>query len=325
VERWEVISELIKNKLHNNLGAEIGVWKGQTTEYLLKRFKGLKIHCIDPYKIYPHYAIYHSLGEYSTQTGMNRLYGKVRSRLKKFGNRCIWSRKESIVAVKQVKENSLDFVFIDANYGYEYVKEDIRAWLPKVRIGGVIIGQNIDSNKDSPLSVQRAVEHYFGKDYRVMSRRWYHIKKEDSMQLRKRKTDVKVVKNKTAYKKPPKAKVIEMPEMIGDFFRSLDKKIRTFYYVKSEDSLAKEKSRYDVIYAEGLLENIKHCNKAMWDMIRITQYKGYVACVVEVGTDKVDDFHNRVYFQDRFLPKFGFGIMLCEQIGNKIYFIGQTG
>jgi len=63
----------------------------------------------------------------------------------------------------------------------------------------------------------------------------------------------------------------------------------------------------------------------MWDLIRLTKYKGYVATVVEIGVEKKSYFMNRDYFKNRFLPKFGFSIKMCEQVGNKIYFVGQTG
>ena len=36
----------------------------------------------------------------------------------------------------------LDLVFIDAAHTYEAVAEDIRAWLPKVRLGGVLCGDD---------------------------------------------------------------------------------------------------------------------------------------------------------------------------------------
>ena len=39
--------------------------------------------------------------------------------------------------------NELDFVYIDGNHRYEYVKRDIELYYPKIRIGGVIGGHDI--------------------------------------------------------------------------------------------------------------------------------------------------------------------------------------
>lgn len=40
------------------------------------------------------------------------------------------------------KDNTLDFVFIDADHSYEGVRRDVDAWLPKVKVGGVIAGHD---------------------------------------------------------------------------------------------------------------------------------------------------------------------------------------
>jgi len=42
-------------------------------------------------------------------------------------------------------DKSLDLVFIDGNHGYSFVKQDILAWLPKIKPGGVICGHNCDA------------------------------------------------------------------------------------------------------------------------------------------------------------------------------------
>lgn len=38
--------------------------------------------------------------------------------------------------------DSLDFVFVDAEHGYESVVADSRAWLPKLRTGGYLFGHD---------------------------------------------------------------------------------------------------------------------------------------------------------------------------------------
>lgn len=174
LERYEVIESIIKNNLKKNTGAEIGVWKGETTDYLLTKFPQLHLYCVDPYIAYDHYKKYHHCGKYEDQKKFDQLYEKTREIIyKKHGERGEFLRYPSVVASECIEDKSLDFVFIDANHGYKFVCQDIEAWLPKVRNGGYYIGHDIHSNKDSHESVKRAVELFFGKEYKIKDECWY--------------------------------------------------------------------------------------------------------------------------------------------------------
>ena len=54
-------------------------------------------------------------------------------------------------------DNSIDFVFVDACHDYDSVSKDIFAWYPKVKVGGIIAGHDIEA-----ADVKRAVREYFG-------------------------------------------------------------------------------------------------------------------------------------------------------------------
>ena len=41
-------------------------------------------------------------------------------------------------------DHSLDFVFLDASHEYKDVKDDIEHWLPKVKIGGTLGGDDMN-------------------------------------------------------------------------------------------------------------------------------------------------------------------------------------
>lgn len=65
----------------------------------------------------------------------------------------------SDAAASQFADKSVDFVFIDANHEYQFVKDDINAWLPKIKPGGIIAGH--DYNAEHP-GVLQAVPEIFG-------------------------------------------------------------------------------------------------------------------------------------------------------------------
>jgi hypothetical protein len=67
-------------------------------------------------------------------------------------------RECSQVAAASFSDESLDIVFIDASHFYEDVRDDIETWLPKVRSGGVLCGDDITKNFPG---VRKAVEERF--------------------------------------------------------------------------------------------------------------------------------------------------------------------
>ena len=71
----------------------------------------------------------------------------------------------SVEAAKQVKDESLDFVYIDAAHDYNSVYEDIVTWLPKVKKGGYIGGH--DYRYDPNIGVYQAVNNIFLEDYKI--------------------------------------------------------------------------------------------------------------------------------------------------------------
>jgi len=63
-------------------------------------------------------------------------------------------------AVGDVADESLDFVFIDADHKYVSVCDDIREWSKKVRIGGIVSGHDYYKTRGENLGVINAVDEY---------------------------------------------------------------------------------------------------------------------------------------------------------------------
>jgi len=61
--------------------------------------------------------------------------------LKKFSDKFSLIIVPSPMAAKEVKEQ-LDFVYIDADHSYDGAKNDLEAWYPKVKAGGVFCGHD---------------------------------------------------------------------------------------------------------------------------------------------------------------------------------------
>lgn len=85
---------------------------------------------------------------------------------------CSWE------AATQFDDNSLDFVFVDADHQYESVKKDIIAWYPKLKVGGIIAGHDYISE----FRVADAVKEIFHKRFDVweegICKVWYTSKEK---------------------------------------------------------------------------------------------------------------------------------------------------
>lgn len=114
------------------VGAEIGVYKGEYTQKFC--LAGLKMYGIDPWMHYPNYR------RHSRETPQDVTYGIAQQSVKGFDATLI--RKTSMDALADFPDESLDFVYIDANHAFPYVAQDIYEWQRKVRKGGIISGHD---------------------------------------------------------------------------------------------------------------------------------------------------------------------------------------
>lgn len=68
---------------------------------------------------------------------------------------------KSTDAAGRFDDASLDFVYVDGDHTYQGVKDDLVAWLPKIRPGGFIGGDDYDWGEQK--DVQRAVREILGE------------------------------------------------------------------------------------------------------------------------------------------------------------------
>lgn len=134
ISRFKTFGYTLKD-LGFKVGAEIGVCTGRFSLSLLNNIPGLKLYGIDPWKSYSEYV-----ENPVNQDRMEALYQRTKRRTA--GYNCELIRKTSMDAVKDFKDNSLDFVFIDGNHSFKYVIEDIYEWSKKVRPGGIVAGHD---------------------------------------------------------------------------------------------------------------------------------------------------------------------------------------
>lgn len=128
-------------------GAEIGVYKGEFAETLLKVWPG-RLLLVDTWRHMDHYLDSWNVDDVQAE----RHLAEARVRLSPFGDRAAFCRMESKEAAELQPDQSLDFVYIDANHAYQSVLRDLALWYPKVRRGGLVCGHDyFDARADRDL------------------------------------------------------------------------------------------------------------------------------------------------------------------------------
>lgn len=137
-------------------GAEIGVDHAEFSREICENNNQLKLFGIDPYLKYDDYH------EYKDQAQMDGIYqwaySVMAEHVKK--GRYKFIKKKSMDAVKDFEDESLDFVYIDANHEANFPYEDIVEWAKKVRKGGLIMGHDFVRVKVLDFTVKDALEKY---------------------------------------------------------------------------------------------------------------------------------------------------------------------
>ena len=124
-------------------GVEIGTFKGEFAEKILSTWNGRRLHCVDNWTEWKHDPKLYRVAP--TQSEQDKFYAETVIRLAKFGERSNIIREPSLVAVNRFADSSLDFVYVDASHEYQDVLNDMNAWCPKVKAGGILCGDDFTS------------------------------------------------------------------------------------------------------------------------------------------------------------------------------------
>lgn len=135
-------------------GAEIGVAEGNYSEVLLKANPNLHLLLVDPWHAYS------SNPQNKSKEKNEYAYNETLRKTAAYPNVKL-DMRYSMDAVRDVADDSLDFVYIDAHHSYPFVMEDIITWSRKVRSGGIVSGDDVyQLNEKWGAGPMEAVYHY---------------------------------------------------------------------------------------------------------------------------------------------------------------------
>ena len=173
-ENWftypQFYSSLVKIYPSGSKFVEVGSWRGRSSCFLgveiYNSGKNIKLDCVDTWEGSEEHQGYDILKD-------DMLYKEFISNIAPISHIITPIRMTSLEASRLYPDNSLEAVFLDASHRYEDIKNDINAWYPKVKKGGIFAGHDYPSW----TQVTQAVEEFFpDKNFISSELCWIHQK-----------------------------------------------------------------------------------------------------------------------------------------------------
>ena len=136
----DLYSRMVRKFPSGSTFVEVGSWKGKSSAYMAVEIansnKEIRLYCVDTWEGSREHR------ENASARDLSGLYRIFLENMRPAEHYYIPLKISSLEASRKFKDNSLDFVFLDASHEYEDVKDDILAWLPKVKPGGFLAGHD---------------------------------------------------------------------------------------------------------------------------------------------------------------------------------------
>jgi hypothetical protein len=162
---YGVFTKVINDNNYKKV-AEVGIGYGTHAKYVLKTTSVDRLYLIDPMQYYPNDGFAEDIMRCQPvipNNHFNEFHDLIQQELSPWRDRFTWFRTKSLdITNNQIANGELDCVFVDGDHSYEAVKNDIRFWWAKVRVGGRMLGDDYWMP-----DVARAVDE-FAKEYNLV-------------------------------------------------------------------------------------------------------------------------------------------------------------
>jgi hypothetical protein len=133
--------------LEGFVGVEIGVWRGDFSSRVLSVVRPARLHLVDAWTFESdsdYEGAWYGGAVAKSQAEMDWIYGSV---LRRFAQQIeaglvFVDRGPSAQIGMQFDDGYFDWVYIDGNHLYEYVKRDLEVFAAKVKPGGLLAGDD---------------------------------------------------------------------------------------------------------------------------------------------------------------------------------------
>jgi predicted O-methyltransferase YrrM len=153
----DLYSDMVNQFPNNSHFVEVGVWKGRSAAFMaveiINSGKYIKFDIVDNFR--------------------KSDIEQVKRNLSQVIDFITIVQADSAGAANQYSDNSIDFVFIDADHSGKAVVRDTLAWLPKIKKGGIIAGH--DYGNDQYPDLKTAIDNLL-KIEKVSNMCWLYRK-----------------------------------------------------------------------------------------------------------------------------------------------------
>jgi len=170
---YELYAEMVNKFPSGSHFVEVGSWLGRSAIYLgveiVNSGKDIKLDCVDMWAI-PDDSVL--IQEQAVIQGT--LYKDFLRNIEPLRKIIKSIRCDSAEGADMYDDESLDFVYLDADHNYDPFKRELHAWYPKVKKGGVFAGHDADF-----FPIIENLDIFFpNKDFEVRPcQSWVHYKK----------------------------------------------------------------------------------------------------------------------------------------------------
>lgn len=159
----ERLLSLIRERVPDvTVGAEVGVFRGETSACLLRGLPGMRLYLVDcwdaGWTLQPRNQ-FMRMAERKDQAWHEDNLRQTREAVGFAGERAMIVKADFRDAVYHIQEQ-LDFVFLDASHSYQDTYDQIRYYRPLVRSGGLVCGHDYRNPNPGYGVTTQAVDDY---------------------------------------------------------------------------------------------------------------------------------------------------------------------
>jgi hypothetical protein len=149
----------------HSTGVEIGVHKGDFSAQILKVVRPKELHLIDPWHFEPTETYKKAWYGGKARGGQAEMDSRYQAVLARFSDpigsgQVTVHRGFSTDVGAAFADQQFDWVYIDGNHLYEFVKKDLELFFNRVKVGGLLCGDDYASGGWWQGGVKRAVDEF---------------------------------------------------------------------------------------------------------------------------------------------------------------------